>query len=248
MYQEKELYKVSDKKKNKARTLEEDGLTGLLPYERFLERGPEALTDEELLAIIIRTGTKDMSPVEMGHKLIKMGERYASGLCGLHHLTLEEIMSIPGIGEVKGIKLKCIAELSNRIARSKSGRRVIFRSPQDIAEYYMEAMCHREEEHVVLAFLNHQMMLLGEEEIAVGTVRSAVLSPREIFISAVKNRAVNILLLHNHPGGDPSPSAADLDMTGQIFKAGKLLDINLCDHIIIGEHRYYSFSEHNLLN
>ncbi len=219
-----------------------------LPYERFLSSGPKSLTDAELLAIIIRTGTGNMSPVEMGEKLISMGEHYAPGLSGLHHLTLEEIMSVPGIGQVKGVKLKCVAELSNRIARSRSGKKVIFKTPKDIATYYMESLCHNEEEHVILGFLNHQMMLIGDEEISLGSVKGATISPREIYIRAVKRRAVNIILLHNHPGGVPEPSLSDIELTKQIHAAGKIMDIRLCDHVIIGDHNYYSFMEEKLLD
>ncbi len=222
--------------------------TKTLPYERFLSAGPKALTDAELLAIIIRTGTAGLSPVEMGEKLISMGEHYAPGLAGLHHLTLDEIMSVPGIGQVKGVKLKCVAELSNRISRSRSGKKVYFKSPKDIASYYMESLCHNEEEHVILGFLNHQMMLIGDEEISLGSVKGATISPREIYISAVKRRAVNIILLHNHPGGVPKPSLSDLELTRQIHAAGKIMDIRLIDHVIIGDHDYYSFLEEKLLD
>ena len=233
--------------KNNCKKLQEiSAFKDTLPYERFRSLGPSALTDAELLAIIIRTGTSKISPVQMGERLIMMGEKYAKGLAGLHHLTLDEIMTVPGIGEVKGVKLKCIAELSNRIARSRTADRICFDKPSTIADYYMEELCHKEEEHVITAFFNHQGILIGDEEISVGTVKDASLSPREIFINALKNRAVYITLLHNHPGGNPAPSNADIELTEQIKKAGKLLGIELCDHIIIGDHCYYSFLEHKV--
>jgi len=236
-----------DRNTNSYTRLKEDStFRATLPYERFMALGPKALTDAELLAIIIRTGSGELTPVEMVTRLLNMSKKYGGGLSGLHKLTLEEIMSVPGIGEVKGVKLKCIAELSNRIAKSKIGERIIFKTPEIIADYYMERLCHCDKEHVIVGFLNHQMMLMGDEEISVGTVSQALLSPREIFISAIKNRAVYIVLLHNHPGGDPSPSVADATLTDQIKQSGKLLGIELCDHIIIGDHCYYSFLEHKV--
>ena len=233
-------------KNNYKRLKEDSAYKDTLPYERFIALGPSALTDAELLAIIIRTGTSEISPVEMGMRLLQMGEKYGGGLSGLHNLTLSEITSIPGIGEVKGVKLKCIAELSNRIAKSRMGDKVLFRTPSAIADYYMERLCHLEKEHVIVSFLNHQMKLMSDEEISVGTVSQALLSPREIFISAVQNRAVYVALLHNHPSGDPAPSSADIRLTADIKKSGKLLGIELFDHVIIGDHRYYSFLEHKV--
>ncbi len=236
-----------DSIKNNYKRLKEDSVyRETLPYERFMALGPSALTDAELLAIIIRTGTSEMTPVEMGTQLLKMSEKYGGGLSGLHNLTLSEIMSIPGIGEVKGVKLKCIAELSNRIAKSRMGDKVCLKTPRKISDYYMERLCHCDKEHVIVSFLNHQMMLMSDEEISVGTVSQALLSPREIFISAIENRAVYIALLHNHPSGDPSPSLADVKLTQDIRKSGKLLGIELLDHVIIGDHRYYSFLEHKV--
>ncbi len=219
-----------------------------LPYERFLEFGPASLTDAELLAIIIRTGTQGITPVEIGSKLLEMGEKYAEGLAGLHHLSLDEIMSVPGIGEVKAVKLKCIAELSNRISKSTMGIRKVFHNTADIANYFMEEMRHHETEHVKIVYFNNQMMLTGDEEMATGTVNAASISPREIFIGAMKNRAVRIAMLHNHPSGDPSPSIQDIDLTDRVNQAGRFLDIKLIDHIIIGDRRYYSFAENKLLD
>ena len=219
-----------------------------LPYERFISAGPDSLTDAELLAIIIRTGSGELTPVQMGEALLRLGEKYSPGLSGLHHLTLDEIMSVPGIGMVKGVKLKCVAELSRRISTGNLGNKIFFRRPKDIAAYYMERLCHMEEEHVILGYMNHQMMLTGDEEISVGSVKGASISPREIYIRAVQRRAVNIVLLHNHPGGIPEPSISDLELTRQIHAAGEIMDIRLCDHVIIGDHCYYSFMENQLLD
>ncbi|WP_026660205.1 RadC family protein [Butyrivibrio sp. AC2005] len=226
---------------------ENDSYKNMLPYERFMTLGAGALTDGELLAIIIRTGTSSKTPMEIGNSILNLCERYGKGISGIRHLTLDDMLSVKGIGEVKAVKLMCIAELSDRIARSRAMKRLDFNNPETVADYYMEKMCNYQREHTVLACLNTQDQLICEYEISVGTVKAAALSPREIFIHAVKNHAVKIILLHNHPSGDPTPSYADLELTEQIRDAGNLLDIKLNDHIIIGDHRYYSFKENNIL-
>ncbi len=227
---------------------EDSAVAELMPYERFLRYGPEALTDAELLAIIVRTGTADNTPVDIGMQLLSMSGKYEQGLSGLFHLTLDEIMSIQGVGKVKAVKIKCIAEISKRISRQKKNLSRDFLSPDSIAGHYMEIMRHYEKEHVMLLCFNHQLKFLCDDEISVGTVNNALLSPREVFISALKSRAVNIILLHNHPGGDPHPSDADINMTKQIRMAGELIEINLLDHIIIGDQNYFSFLEQKLIN
>ncbi|WP_026665921.1 RadC family protein [Butyrivibrio sp. FC2001] len=226
---------------------EDDSYRNMLPHERFMRLGADSLTDAELLAIIIRTGTSEKTPMEIGNSIMSMCDRYGKGISGIRHLSMEDLLSIKGIGEVKAVKLMCIAELSNRIARSRARSTLDFRNPETVADYYMEKMCNFQREHVVLACLNTQDQLICEYEISVGTVKSASLSPREIFIHAVRNRAVKIIILHNHPSGDPTPSFADMDITEQIRDAGLILDIRLMDHIIIGDHRYYSFKENNNL-
>lgn len=219
-----------------------------MPYERFIKYGADSLTDAELLAIIIRTGTGKLSAVDIGKRLLDKSEKYERGLSGLCHLTKDEIMAIPGIGEVKAVKLMCISELSKRIAKSDAIKRLRFNSPKSIASYFMEELCHEEKEQVHLLCFNNQLELLCEELLTVGTVNMSLLSVRDVFVAALKNRAVNIVLIHNHPGGDPYPSSADFNLTENIRKAGELLEMRLRDHIIIGNHRYYSFKEHGILN
>ena len=224
---------------------EDVGLKEMLPYERFMEKGPEALTDAELLAIIIRTGTSKRTPMEIGNYILNMCEKYGKGISGIRYLTMKDLMSVPGIGSVKAVKLMCIAEISNRMSRSRARNGLNFNVPDTVAGYYMEKMCNYRREHVIVACLNNQGRLICEFELSVGTVNSAPLSPREVFLYALKNNAVQIVLLHNHPGGDPKPSKADIKLTEELKEAGILLDIRLLDHIIIGDHKYYSFSKNN---
>ena len=231
----------------KNRLQENDNYRNSLPYERFMTFGPGSLTEEELLAIIIRTGTRTATPMEIAAKVLSIGGAREQGLNSLYHVSLQELMKIDGIGEVKAVKLKCLAELSRRMASDRTMKKLIFTEPETIAAHYMEQLCHEEKEQVLMVSLNHRMKLVDETVISVGTVNSSLLSSRDIFIHALRQGAVNILILHNHPGGDPTPSGADLQITDKIRRAGQLLDIKLLDHIIIGDHSYVRFKEKKLL-
>ena len=214
-----------------------------LPYERFLRFGPESLTESELLAIIIRTGTPQKSALELAEEVLQLSRYPKKGLLGLHELTLEELMSVKGIGEVKAVKLKCLAELSRRISETKAREGISFSTSAQVAAFFMEGMRHRNTECVVLACLDSKGQLIGERKLSEGSVRMSLISPREIFLAALDSKAVNIILVHNHPSGDSTPSPADQEMTLNIRDLGEKMDILLLDHIIIGDHNYFSFKE-----
>lgn len=220
----------------------------MLPYERFMKFGAESLSSAELLAIIIRTGTGRNSALDIARNVLQLGGDIETGLNRLHHISIEELMSLDGIGQVKAVKLKCIAELSRRMAVEQRKAKVDFRSPETVADYYMEQLRHEEREYVILVSLNNKLQPLNETVISVGTVNSSLLSPREIYRHALKCGAVYVVLLHNHPGGDPTPSRADLSITEKVRKSGELLDIRLVDHIIIGDNSFISFKKERLLN
>ena len=218
-----------------------------MPYERFLEFGAESLTDAELLAIILRTGTREKNAIQLAEEILQLQGHMQGKLVGLHQISLEELKSIPGIGEVKAVKIKAIGELAIRMARQSVRREEKFDSPEKIAEYYMERLRHFATENVLLVMLDNKGHLLGERTISKGTVNASLISPREIFIQALKFDASSIILIHNHPSGDASPSKPDKAVTKQIHECGKLMNIPLIDHIIIGDHTYSSFKELGLL-
>lgn len=217
-----------------------------LPYEKFIKYGPESLTDAELLAIIIRTGTQNESSVSLGQQILDMKGNYW-GLSGINHCSLEDLMCLKGIGEVKAVKIKCIGEIAKRISKGYARQELTFNRPETVAGYYMEELRHLETERVVLVMLDNKNRFLCDEVLSEGTVNMAILSPREVFLKALKGRAVNIMLLHNHPSGDPSPSREDYLTTQKMKDAADLVDIHLIDHIIIGDRRYVSFKEKGLL-
>ncbi|WP_029232197.1 RadC family protein [Butyrivibrio sp. VCB2006] len=218
-----------------------------LPYERFMAFGPESLTDAELLAIIIRTGSIKSSPVDIARQIMQMGRSKEKGLNALFSLSMEELMSIHGVGQVKAVKLKCIAELVRRMSYQKKSDILDMSNPSNVADYYMERMRHEEQEKTILLCLNNKLCLIEECLLSIGTVNSASLSPRDVFMHALKCGANNLILLHNHPTGDPTPSRADAEITNKISQSGYMLDIRLRDHIIIGDKSYYSFVEKGLM-
>lgn len=215
------------------------------PYEKCLERGADTLSDAELLSVILRTGAIGESALELSRKILALrGE--GNGLLGIYHMSISDLMKVRGIGQVKAVQIKCIAELSKRIARSQFSGGLSFRNPQSVAEYYMEEMRHLEQEVLILVMLNTKGRRIGEKVMSMGTVRASLISPREIFIEAMRNQAVSILLLHNHPSGNPDPSPEDITMTLRVREAGELLGIELLDHIIIGDRQAVSMREQGL--
>ena len=218
------------------------------PDEKFLSYGPEALSDSELLAIIIRTGNTEYNSVELSRKILSLQGTDHISILNIFNYTIPELLKINGIGKVKAIQIKALAELSKRISQSQARSHLSFNDSGKIAEYYMEQLRHQNRETVVLLMLNCAGNLIHEEVISTGTVNVSLISTREIFILAMKYEAVMIVLLHNHPSGNPEPSMADIQVTEEIENAGLLINIRLVDHIIIGDNDYYSFRERGLIH
>lgn len=213
------------------------------PYEKYLKLGAQQLSDAELLAVILRTGTVGEDTVSIANKVLSLPCDRQSGILGLHHISLKELMSIRGIGQVKAIKLKCIAELSSRIAQQTAKKTLQMTDPATVADYYMERLRHFEREKVLLLMTDNRNRLIAEHILSEGTVNASLISPREVFLIALRYSAVYIMLLHNHPAGDPAPGRQDIAVTERIKKAAELIEIPLIDHIIIGDKKYFSFKE-----
>lgn len=217
------------------------------PYERCLALGAGALSDAQLIAAVLRTGTRGMDATQLAKEIIKLcsdGEDSGSAqLLGLANLTVPELMKIKGVGRVKAVQIQCICELSRRIAKQTAGIRLDFSSPETIAQYYMQDLRYLEKEHLVLVLLDNKCRLIRDSVISVGTVNASLVDPREVFSEALKYSAVSIVLLHNHPSGDAKPSRNDCIVTRRIAQAGNILGIQLLDHIIIGDNKYTSLKE-----
>ncbi len=217
----------------------------ILPYEKCIKYGPESLSNAELLAVLLRSGTKKHNCLEIAYSILKKCGN--QGLLGLKHLNIHDLQKIQGIGQVRAIMLVCVGELSSRIAKTSLPSLQEFQSSSVIAEYYMEDMRHLEKEHFVVLLLNTKCRLLHKSVLSVGTINYTCVSTREIFKEALSYGAVYIILLHNHPSGDPTPSKDDIVTTKRIIEAGNLIGIPMLDHIIIGDHCYVSFKEKKLI-
>lgn len=216
------------------------------PYERCEQFGASNLTDSELLAVLLRTGTRGENALQLADKILHPVFSQ-KGVLNLHQWTYEQLMQIKGIGKVKAIQILCLAELSRRLAKATAQEGLNFSNPASIARYYMEDLRHANQEQMKLLLLNTKSRLIGEMDISKGTVNSAVISPRELFVEALQKNAVSIVLLHNHPSGDPTPSKEDVLITRRIQEAGRLIGVELLDHIVIGDNCYVSLREKGLV-
>lgn len=214
------------------------------PYERFQILGAEALSDAELLAIILKTGTKDYTALDLARDLLSECQ---GNLLNLYEIGYEQLLERRGIGPVKATQLKAIAELSKRIARTGRGYHLSMNCPSSIADYYMEELRHRREEAFMAAFFDSKCKFLGDSVIATGSISYAYVSLMELFRKALLRNAVMIVILHNHPSGDPTPSTEDKKLTEQIRAGASVLGLTLADHIVIGDQQYFSFRENKLL-
>ncbi|MCR4740953.1 MAG: DNA repair protein RadC [Lachnospiraceae bacterium] len=209
------------------------------PYEKCLRFGPEVLSDCELLAVFLRTGASGCTGIDISREVLSLPDGSRS-LSALLSKSTRELLRIRGIGEVKAITLKCIAEISRRLNRPAIDDKVNLNNPQSIAAMFMDEMCYLDHEEVRVVCLNGANRYITDEILTKGTVNRSLISTREIYKIALLNSAVGIVLLHNHPGGDPSPSENDILVTDKVKKAGELMDIKLIDHLIIGGGSFVS--------
>lgn len=209
------------------------------PRERFIKNGPQSLSNHELLAILLRTGTKDESVLQLSNRVLTNFE----GLRLLKAATLEEITEIKGIGQAKAIQILAAVEIGRRIANLNYTERYVIRSPEDGANYVMNDMRFLSQEHFVCLYLNTKNQVLHKQTIFIGSLNASIVHPREVFREALKRSAASIICLHNHPSGDPAPSREDIEVTKRLVECGKMLGIELLDHLIIGENKFVSLKE-----
>lgn len=216
------------------------------PYEKCLAYGPSVLGDDELIAVILRTGVKGEQVMEVARNILQLSKT-TKGVAGIMDLTLPELKQLRGIGDVKAIQIQCIGELSRRIWMQKKEERMDCHKPSTIAEYYSERMRHEEREIAIVVFLDTKKKRIADMVISIGSLNETIVSSREIYREALRYNAASIILLHNHPSGDPTPSNADLQTTLRLKKAGQYIGISLIDHIVIGDNSYISFKEKGVI-
>jgi DNA repair protein RadC len=213
------------------------------PRERLLDQGPGSLTTAELLAIILRTGTREESAVRLAERVL----REMGSLRDIAQSHVEALSEIKGIGTVKAIEIRAAIELGKRLAQLGDGVKPIIHTPADVARLVMPDLRNEAQEHFKILMLDSKNQVLRSPTITVGIVNSSLIHPREVFRPALIHPCVSIILAHNHPSGDPTPSREDLDVTKQLVAAGKVLGIDVLDHIIVGDQRFVSLKERNLM-
>ena len=213
------------------------------PRERLLKYGPEVLSNAELLAIIIRVGTKSENAIVLANKVLSTNE----GLKYLSTCTIQELSSIKGIGGAKAAQIKAAVELGRRLKNYKQDVKIKISCPKDAAELVMEDMRYLKKEYLKVIFLNTKNVVIDVNDLFIGSLNSSVVHPREIYSEAIRKSSSSIIVCHNHPSGDPSPSEEDANGTKRLFEVGKLVGINLIDHIVIGDGTYISLKEKGII-
>lgn len=214
------------------------------PMEKILSTGVRNLSNTELLAVIIRTGTKAESAIGLSERILS---QVGGGIKGLLNVSPEELMEIPGVGIAKACALSAAVELTKRLGRSGFEKRLSVSCAREAAEIFMEDLRFERKEHFKTLLLDTKGKVIHIDEVSIGDLTMAPAHPREIFQGAVKRSAASIILVHNHPSGDPTPSNADTVLTERLVSAGKLMGIRVQDHIIIGDGEYYSFAGMGLI-
>ncbi|MGC9070692.1 MAG: RadC family protein [Elusimicrobiales bacterium] len=209
------------------------------PREKLMRYGPEKLSNSELLAIILRSGTKEENVIELANKILK---RFSANK--LPDLTFDDLKDYPGLGPAKACEIVACFELGKRLLKDKKAQ--IYLTPKEIWEELKDLRDHKKE-HFVIFYLDSRNQEIKREIISIGSLNANLVHPREVFEPAVKNLAAQIILAHNHPSGDPEPSEDDLEITKRLAEAGKILGIEIVDHIIITKTGFISFKEKGLI-
>ena len=209
------------------------------PRERLRDLGAEHLSNQELLSILLRTGTKTTPVLEVANQILKN----LASLADFQHLSLQELQQINGIGYVKSIEIKAMIELANRISKAEYVQKERIMSSERLARKMMLELSDQKQEHLVAIYLDTQNRIIEQRTIFIGSVRRSIAEPREILYYACKNMATSVIIVHNHPSGSPEPSENDFRFTQKIKCSCEDIGIVCIDHIIVGKHQYYSFRE-----
>ncbi|WP_346743927.1 DNA repair protein RadC [uncultured Streptococcus sp.] len=211
----------------------------LLPRERLAKEGVEALSNQELLAILLRTGTRQASVFEIAQKVLSN----LSSLTDLKKMTLQELQSLSGIGRVKAIELQAMIELGHRIHKHETLEMESILSSQKLAKKMQQELGHKKQEHLVALYLNTQNQIIHQQTIFIGSATRSIAEPREILHYAIKHMATSLILVHNHPSGAVAPSRNDDQVTKLVKEACDLMGIVLLDHLIVSYSSYFSYRE-----
>lgn len=214
------------------------------PYEKLEWYGEKQLSNAELLAIIIKTGSRQETSVQLAQRILNLNSTKSEGINFLRNITLEELMQIKGIGKVKAIQLKAVGELANRMGTPTNHKRIAIKEPNDLAKIMIEELRFLTKEIVKVVILNNKNEIIKIKDVAIGSTNFADIKIKDILEEPIKMGAPKIILVHNHPTGDATPSKQDFIFTNELYDATLLLGIELIDHLVIGDKAYTSiFSE-----
>ena len=214
------------------------------PREKMAANGAAVLTDAELIAILLRTGTAEKSAIDIASEMTADGGLYKR-LAGITRLN--ELTNIKGLGQAKAATVLAALEIGRRIASAKPIEKIHLSCPQDVADFLMPRLRYAAKEQFVVILLNGKNKVIGTEVVSEGSLSSSVVHPREVYAPAMLHHAAAIMVAHNHPSGDPKPSFEDEEITRMLSRSGKVLGIPMIDHVIIGDGNYYSFLENEAL-
>lgn len=214
------------------------------PREKLLKYGTEYLSNEELVGLIIRTGNRQDTAVELGRKILSLD---SEGIRFLTDVTVEELKKVKGVGDTKASQILAAIELGRRLNYSENLSKIRINSPSSIANTFMTEMKFLQKEHFRVILLDTKNQIISVEEISIGTLNASIVHPRDVYKIAIKKNANSIVLMHNHPSGDPTPSREDINVTKRLDEVGKIMGIKVLDHIIIGDNRYISFKEEKII-
>lgn len=210
------------------------------PYEKLEMYGASTLSNAEILAIIIKSGTREESSLATAQKILSMKNKKSDSLRFIQDMSIEEFMKIKGIGKVKAIQLKAVCEFAKRISKPIEVPQVQISCPEDIADLLMDELKYEKREMVKVILLNTRNIVIKIVNICLGSDNSAILKPKDALIDAIKIGVPKIVLVHNHPSGDPTPSEADIEFTDRLGQAASIMGIELLDHIVIGDCKFES--------
>lgn len=210
------------------------------PYEKLEMYGAHTLSNAELLAIIIKNGTREESSIEIAQRILSINHKKIDNLRFIQEISIKEFMQIKGIGRVKAIQLKAVCELAKRISRPIGNRPIQITSPADIANLLMNELKYEKREIVKVVILNIKNIIVKVIDICLGGVNSAILTPKDALSEVIRIGEPKIILVHNHPSGDPTPSKADIEFTIKLKQAAELMGVELLDHIILGDEKFES--------
>lgn len=213
------------------------------PRERMLQYGSQALSNAELLAILLRTGTYSESAVTLAQRILSECGDFRN----LVDMSKDQLTQIKGIGDAKALQIQASIELGRRLARSIHNEAVTIRSPESVANLMREELRYLQKEHFVCLFLNTKNHVIGQETLSMGSLNASIVHPREVFRAAIKRSSASIICVHNHPSGDPTPSPEDIQLTHRLVEAGSIIGIEVLDHIIIGDFKFVSLKEQGFM-